>query len=408
MLQLTNYAKTTLSFGIGTTDTTLQIPSADVPKFPALTLPGDWFMAAISNTPTGGATLKTEFVKITAVEDNTFTIERAQENTTAQSFSAGDRVELRLTAGALADLRGNVWERPIANGEVQTPTRLNDTSFSLPGDFAGEFQSYRAVRAYQTVDAQGYVTSATYSGGVTTVVVENMILDTGLALVEYGLGTGMAPKYTHAATADSAADSDNLGGNAPDFYAPATHDHAGTYEPVFSKNSAFNMDVATEIEAEAGEADNKVMTPLTTAQAIRTLAKGSPPPGTMLDWPSSTPPSWALVMDGAEYDRGDYAELFAVIGTLYGVGDGSTTFNVPDFRNLFRRGVPIGGVVGTYQDDAFKSHNHEINMGTSGVTGETKLEINSNTKQRDNLSTLATGDTETRPKNMHVLPIIAY
>ena len=40
-----------------------------------------------------------------------------------------------------------------------------------------------------------------------------------------------------------------------------------------------------------------------------------------------------FICDGRELDRKEYAELFAIIGTSFGAGDGSTTFNLPDFRD---------------------------------------------------------------------------
>lgn len=54
--------------------------------------------------------------------------------------------------------------------------------------------------------------------------------------------------------------------------------------------------------------------------------------------PSNTLPEGFLWCDGAPYSRTDYPELFAAIGTQYGSGDGSTTFNVPDLTTR----VPIG------------------------------------------------------------------
>ena len=57
---------------------------------------------------------------------------------------------------------------------------------------------------------------------------------------------------------------------------------------------------------------------------------------------SDSVPNGYLMCDGAAVDRATYADLFAIIGTTYGNGDGSTTFNVPDLRNLFIRGFPDG------------------------------------------------------------------
>ena len=62
------------------------------------------------------------------------------------------------------------------------------------------------------------------------------------------------------------------------------------------------------------------------------------PTGVIKMYGSSTPPSGYLLCDGAAVSRTTYANLFAVIGTTFGVGDGSTTFNVPDIQ----RRIPIG------------------------------------------------------------------
>jgi microcystin-dependent protein len=60
--------------------------------------------------------------------------------------------------------------------------------------------------------------------------------------------------------------------------------------------------------------------------------------GEIKAWPISTPPSGYLVCDGAAVSRSTYSTLFGVIGTAWGAGDGSTTFNLPDLRGK----VPVG------------------------------------------------------------------
>ncbi len=57
-----------------------------------------------------------------------------------------------------------------------------------------------------------------------------------------------------------------------------------------------------------------------------------------LPWPTDTPPSGWLLCDGSAVSRTTYSALFAVIGTTFGPGDGSTTFNLPDMRGR----VPLG------------------------------------------------------------------
>lgn len=54
--------------------------------------------------------------------------------------------------------------------------------------------------------------------------------------------------------------------------------------------------------------------------------------GTIAPWTTASAPNEWLLCDGSAVSRTTYAALFAVIGTTYGAGDGSTTFNVPDLR----------------------------------------------------------------------------
>lgn len=70
------------------------------------------------------------------------------------------------------------------------------------------------------------------------------------------------------------------------------------------------------------------------------------PTGTIIVWSTSTPPAGYLICDGAAISRTTYANLFKVIGTRWGAGDGNTTFNLPT-ANDFPTGYP-----GTYSDVA--------------------------------------------------------
>ncbi len=64
--------------------------------------------------------------------------------------------------------------------------------------------------------------------------------------------------------------------------------------------------------------------------------------GEVAAWPAAAIPSGWLECDGAAVSRTTYASLFAAIGTTFGVGDGSTTFNLPDLRGEFIRGLDNG------------------------------------------------------------------
>lgn len=62
------------------------------------------------------------------------------------------------------------------------------------------------------------------------------------------------------------------------------------------------------------------------------------PPGTLLPYAGTTLPTGYYWCDGSQQSRSTDSRLFAAIGTAYGIGDGSTTFNVPDLRGR----IPVG------------------------------------------------------------------
>jgi hypothetical protein len=79
------------------------------------------------------------------------------------------------------------------------------------------------------------------------------------------------------------------------------------------------------------------------------------PSGAVMAFARSSIPAGWLLCNGAAVSRATYAALFAVIGTTYGAGNGSTTFNIPDLRGVFIRG--LGGSsaeLGVYQADAMQ------------------------------------------------------
>jgi microcystin-dependent protein len=66
------------------------------------------------------------------------------------------------------------------------------------------------------------------------------------------------------------------------------------------------------------------------------------PVGMVGMWPISTPPMGWLICDGSAISRTAYSDLFDILGTTYGVGDGSTTFNLPDFKGRVPAGTDSG------------------------------------------------------------------
>ena len=177
------------------------------------------------------------------------------------------------------------------------------------------------------------------------------------------------------------------------------------------------------------------------------VASSDVPVGSIMPFAGSSAPAGWLICDGSSVNRTTYATLFGVIGSAWGNGDGSTTFNLPDLRGRFLRGVDggagrdpdaagrtasnpggnTGNNVGTVQGDEVKPHNHTITdpghnhtsvnsdivrntggygtgLGTGGL-GPNTITMNSNTT---GISINNSTGTETRPKNASVNFIIKY
>lgn len=94
--------------------------------------------------------------------------------------------------------------------------------------------------------------------------------------------------------------------------------------------------------------------------------KDTLPVGAIIPFPMAAIPAGYLACNGQAVGRATYPELYAAIGTAYGTGDGSTTFNLPDLRGEFirgwdnGRGVDPGRTLGSGQADLIKMHNHNV------------------------------------------------
>jgi len=100
---------------------------------------------------------------------------------------------------------------------------------------------------------------------------------------------------------------------------------------------------------------------------------GGIPSGSLEAFAGAAAPAGWLLCNGQAVSRATYAALFAAIGTTYGVGDGSTTFNVPDLRDRFPIGVnthglgAAGGSLGAVNTGIQNNnHTHTLTGATSG------------------------------------------
>ena len=105
--------------------------------------------------------------------------------------------------------------------------------------------------------------------------------------------------------------------------------------------------IATQQQAEAGTANDVLMTPLRVAQLLSEQMPPAVPTGALMFFHATTPPEGWLLCNGQGVSRTTYANLFAVIGTKYGAGDGSTTFNLPNLHHRFLEGTTTTSEVGS-------------------------------------------------------------
>lgn len=107
---------------------------------------------------------------------------------------------------------------------------------------------------------------------------------------------------------------------------------------------------------------------------ITIASAGANPAGAVIAFAGSAAPSGYLICDGSAVNRTTYASLYSAIGTTYGVGDGSTTFNLPDLRGRTIIGVGTGSGLSartlasvggeethTLTTSEMPSHNHGVN-----------------------------------------------
>lgn len=151
------------------------------------------------------------------------------------------------------------------------------------------------------------------------------------------------------------------------------------------------------------------------------------PAGSIIAFGGRNIPAGWLLCDGNTVCRITYNRLFNAIDSVWGNGNGSTTFHLPDLRGQFLRGVSgsssndqdastrtaknsnanTGNNVGSFQIDELKSHNHSYN----GIAGNGTSNINYPSPSYGYMSGFSTGNfggSETRPKNAYVYYIIKY
>lgn len=199
------------------------------------------------------------------------------------------------------------------------------------------------------------------------------------------------------------------------------------------RQTSFMAAAIAQLIANAGmnANDDGDLTTLAANLATMFQSLGSPT-GQIIILGASSPPTGFLECNGAAISRSTYSALFGAVSTAFGVGDGSTTFNIPDFRGYFPRGwdhgrgIDSGRTFGSAQSDAYGSHNHPISDPnhshstdltlTGGYVGGGahswqaggQLATSGTSSEATGITVSSSGGTETRPKNLAILFGIKY
>jgi microcystin-dependent protein len=147
--------------------------------------------------------------------------------------------------------------------------------------------------------------------------------------------------------------------------------------PSHSSQHADANDAIEALQAKVGVNSSAVTTSLDYKVGVNS------PPGMVIQYAGSSAPTGWLLCDGSTVSRTTYAALFAIVGTTYGSGDGSTTFTLPNLKGR----VPVGRDAGQTEFDVLgetggakthtlttsemPSHTHTQNAHNHGVTDPT-------------------------------------
>lgn len=138
--------------------------------------------------------------------------------------------------------------------------------------------------------------------------------------------------------------------------------NGGTGSSTLTANNVLLGNGTSAVQVVAPGSSGNVLTSNGTTWQSSTPASGfAMPSGAIMDYAGSSAPSGWLLCFGQAVSRTTYADLFAALGTTYGSGDGSTTFNLPDLR----------GRVAAGKDDMGGTAASRLTSGGSGITGTT-------------------------------------
>lgn len=260
---------------------------------------------------------------------------------------------------------------PIFTGTLTAPIITSSTSITSPsfvGTLTGNADTATSLSGVLNVLHGGTGLSSTvanqllYSSATSTIA--------GLATVNSGALVTSASGVPSIVSGAVASRVLRTNGTSVSFAQVAAATDVSGQLPIVNGGTG-QATAATAINAllpsQTGNAGNTLSTDGTN------VSWGGLPSGIMLPFGGVTAPVGWLLADGTAVSRTTYAALFAVMGTTYGVGDGSTTFNLPNTKGVFIRGagsqtissITYSATRGTSQGDQMQGHFHTTTGGAN-------------------------------------------
>lgn len=166
------------------------------------------------------------------------------------------------------------------------------------------------------------------------------------------------------------------------------------------ETSVLDTDTTLAANSDSKVATQKAVKAYVDAQGGQTFLV---PTGAVLPYAAATAPANFLLCDGTEVSRSTYSTLFSIISTTYGVGDGSTTFTLPDLQGV----IPVGRDSGQTEFDTLgetggakthtlitaemPAHTHATDSRLNGGTGSNANIAGSGSATNGTIDTSSTG-----------------
>ena len=389
-----NLAKSTLSTGINNVVTTASVQSGAGANFPALGI-SDYFYAALQN-----AFGTIELVKVTARVGDAMTIVRGQGGTAALSWAAGDVFALRMTAETFTDYIQQQIQTARAIINVVGANNLVGTVMGITSYVTQAQYSFVATAnnsGATNINISGLGTRNIFFSGIPLITGSiiagrtYLLVDDGTQLnlinsssivsggsssqLQYALTTGTSADYIATLTTPitSYADGQTFVFRFNQVNADnATMQISGVNPPLDIKipNSKGARVNTAAGDITAGHITLGIVvdngTNLLVESAINAVSKV----GFIERFATATAPFGYLAcpLVATNISRTTYADLFTVLGTTWGAGDGTTTFGLPFFPADYTD-VQANANVGTNTVGQTISHTHSLATGGSNLNG---------------------------------------